>query len=108
MFLEEEKKRSSTPTVDTECSLRREYCSQVERHFQELRGAPAFLLSPSDWKLADAWQRSKVPIEAVFRGIDRAFLRHQGKRLRFEAVNSLLYCKPEILEELEKMRRETA
>jgi hypothetical protein len=85
-------------------SMARQYLDAVERHFQTLRGTPGFLLTPSDWKLVERWQGSSIPLAVVLRGLDAAFRKHQARRGRFDAVNSLVYCAPHVLAEWTKMR----
>ena len=49
------------------------YFTQIEEHFQRVRGTSLFLLSPLDWALLESWKSSGVPLEAVLRGVDIAF-----------------------------------
>src|SRR5436190_1286643 len=49
------------------------YFTEIEEHFQRARGTGLFLLSPLDWALVEAWKDSGIPLEAVLRGIDKAF-----------------------------------
>jgi len=44
----------------------------IEEYFWKKRGAH-LLVSPLDWAIMETWQRAGVPLEAVLKGIDRAF-----------------------------------
>jgi hypothetical protein len=76
------------------------YFTAIEDHFRSARGTGLFLLSPTDFKLAKAWQDGGVPLEAVLRGIDRAFENRRKYASRSgETVNSLAYCTQTVLAE---------
>ena len=49
------------------------YFTEIETHFQRVRGTSLFLLSPLDWALVEAWKNGGVPLEAVY-GADGAEL----------------------------------
>lgn len=70
------------------------YFTEVEDHFQRVRGTGLFLLSPLDWALIEAWKNAGIPLEAVLRGIDTAFekWRKRPARARTQMVNSIAYC----------------
>lgn len=70
------------------------YFTEVEDHFQRVRGTGLFLLSPLDWALIEAWKNAGIPLEAVLRGIDQAFekWRKRPARARTQSVNSIAYC----------------
>lgn len=68
------------------------YFTEIEEHFQRARGTSLFLLSPLDWALIETWKDADVPLEAVLRGIDSAFLKWHSKKKKLQAVNSLAYC----------------
>jgi hypothetical protein len=50
------------------------YFTEIEEHFQRQRGTSLFLLSPLDWALIEMWKDAGIPVEAVLRGIDAAFV----------------------------------
>jgi hypothetical protein len=92
------------------------YFTEVEEHFQRVRGTGLFLLSPLDWALLESWKGAEVPLEAVLRGIDSAFEKWRGRRVKTQMVNSLAFCAQAVLTEAQimagtaqpKTRRETA
>ncbi len=73
------------------------YFTEVEEHFQRVRGTALFLLSPLDWALIETWKDSGVPLEAVLRGIDAAFEKWRARKSKVRMVNSLAYCAQEVL-----------
>lgn len=77
------------------------YFTEIEEHFQRARGTGLFMLSPLDWSLIEAWKNAGVPLEAVLRGIDRAFEKWRSGKKRTQAVNSLAYCTQAIMKEAE-------
>ena len=79
------------------------YYTEVEEHFQRVRGTGLFLLSPIDWTLIETWKNGGVPIEAVLRGIESAFEKWSEKKTRIRQVNSLAYCAQAVHEEAQKM-----
>ena len=79
------------------------YFTETEEHFQKARGTGLFLMSPLDWALVESWKNSAVPLEAVLRGIDEAFLKWRSKKTKTQMVNSLAYCSQAILSEAERM-----
>lgn len=81
------------------------YFTEVEEHFQQVRGSGLFLLSPVDWALVEAWKNSEVPLEAVLRGIDSAFEKWRSKKTRARQVNSVAYCAQAVQEEAEAMAK---
>jgi hypothetical protein len=92
------------------------YFTEIEEHFQRARGSGLFMLSPLDWALIETWKNAEVPLEAVLRGIDEAFARWRGRRVKTQMVNSLAFCAQAVLAEAQIMagtaqpraRRETA
>jgi hypothetical protein len=92
------------------------YFTEVEDHFQRVRGTSLFLLSPLDWALLESWKNSGVPLEAVLRGIDEAFEKWRSRKVKTQMVNSLAFCAQAVLTEAQIMteaapqraRRETA
>ena len=55
------------------------YFTEIEEYFWKKRGAH-LLVSPLDWAIMEAWQKAGVPLEAVLKGIDRAFESYQRSR----------------------------
>ncbi len=92
------------------------YYTEIEEHFQKARGTSLFLLSPLDWALIESWKNAGVPLEAVLRGIDAAFEKWRGRRVKTQMVNSLAFCAQAVLTEAQVMsgtaqpraRRDTA
>ena len=79
------------------------YFTEIEEHFQRVRGTSLFLLSPLDWALIESWKNSGVPLEAVLRGIDLAFEKWRAKRSRIQVVNSIAYCTQAVMTEAQRM-----
>lgn len=79
------------------------YFTEVEEHFQRVRGTGLFLLSPLDWALVESWKNAGIPLEAVLRGIDAAFEKWRSRRTKFRMINSLAYCAQAVMEEAEAM-----
>ena len=75
------------------------YFTEVEEHFQLVRGSCLFLLSPLDWALLETWKNAGVPLEAVLRGIDAAFEKWRAKKVKTLMVNSLAFCAQAVLTE---------
>ena len=79
------------------------YFTEVEEHFQRARGTSLFLLSPLDWALLESWKNSRVPLEAVLRGIDEAFDKWRSRKVKTQMVNSLAFCAQAVLTEAQIM-----
>jgi hypothetical protein len=79
------------------------YFTEIEEHFQRARGTGLFLLSPLDWALIESWKNSGVPLEAVMRGIDAAFEKWRGRKVKTQMVNSLAFCAQAVLTEAQIM-----
>jgi hypothetical protein len=84
------------------------YFTEIETRFQERRGS-ILMLSTLDWALIEIWREAGIPIEAVLRGIDAAFDKHDaqaqragGRRVR--KVNGLAWCAQAVLEAVELSR----
>lgn len=75
------------------------YYTEIEEHFWRKRGAH-LLVSPLDWAIVETWQKAGVPLEAVLKGIDRAF--ESWSRSRRAAggrqLKSLAYCVDAVLD----------
>ncbi len=69
------------------------YFTEIEEHFWRKRGAH-LLVSPLDWAIVETWQKAGVPLEAVLKGIDRAFesYAHSRRALAGRPLKSLVYC----------------
>ncbi len=75
------------------------YFTEIEEYFWRKRGAH-LLVSPLDWAIVETWQKAGVPIEAVLRGIDRAF-ESWGRSRRAAGgrqLKSLAYCVDAVLD----------
>ena len=73
------------------------YFTEIEEHFQRARNTGMFLFSPLDWAIIETWKEAGVPLEAVLKGIDRAFEKWHAKKTKARMVNSLAYCAQEVL-----------
>jgi hypothetical protein len=85
------------------------YFTEIEEHFWRKRGAH-LLVSPLDWAILETWQKSAIPLEAVLRGIDRAFESY-GRSRRGAAgrpLKSLAYCVDAVLEAAAEVQEATA
>ena len=76
------------------------YFTEVEEHFQRVRGTGLFLISPLDWALLESWKNAGVPLTAVLRGIDAAFEKWRGRKSKTQMVNSLAFCAQAVLREV--------
>jgi hypothetical protein len=83
------------------------YFTEIEDRFQQRRGS-LLMLSTLDWALIETWREAGVPLEAVLRGIDAAFDKHDAQRLRSarrpRKVNGLAWCAQAVLEAVEQSR----
>jgi len=79
------------------------YFTEVEECFRRCRGTPT-LLSPLDWALIESWKEAGRPLDAVLRGIERAFEKFKKRPQRFRMVNSLAYCSQEVDRAAEEIR----
>src|SRR5438270_9590339 len=76
------------------------YFTEIEEYFWKKRGSH-LLVSPLDWAIMETWQRAGVPLEAVLKGIDRAFESYgRSRRGAGRPLKSLAYCTDAILEAL--------
>jgi hypothetical protein len=77
------------------------YFTEIEVRFQQRRGS-LLMLSTLDWALIEAWRDAGVPLEAVLRGIDSAFDKHDAQKLRGRGrtrkVNGLAWAAQAVLE----------
>jgi hypothetical protein len=72
------------------------YERAVEEAFNRRRGAP-HLLSPRDWGILTAWREAGVPLRIVLQGIDNAFDSFERRGPTARKINSLAYCRQEVL-----------
>jgi hypothetical protein len=79
------------------------YFTEIEEHFQRVRGSGLFMLSPLDWSLIETWKNSGVPLEAALRGIDEAFEKWRSRKSKIQMVNSLAYCAQVVLSQAQIM-----
>ena len=81
------------------------YFTEIEERFQQRRGS-LLMLSTLDWALIETWREAGVPLEAVLRGIDSAFDKHDVKALRVGArtrkVNGLAWVAQSVMEAVEQ------
>lgn len=73
------------------------YFTEVEERFRQARDSSMFYLSPLDWALVETWKDSGIPLEAVLKGIDRAFEAYHARRRRPTTVNSVAYCSQQVM-----------
>jgi len=81
------------------------YFTEVEEHFQRVRGTGLFLMSPLDWALIESWKNAGIPLEAVLRGIDAAFEKSRTKKQLGRRINSLAYCAQAVAEEAQAIAK---
>jgi len=83
------------------------YFTEIEERFQQRRGS-LLMLSTLDWALIETWREAGIPLEAVLRGIDSAFDKHDAKVLRAAGrarkVNGLAWCAQSVMEAVEQAR----
>jgi hypothetical protein len=79
------------------------YYTEIEEHFQRVRGTFLFRLSPLDWALVETWNNAGIPLEAVLRGIDEAFAKWRSRKVKTQMVNSLAFCAQAVLTEAQVM-----
>ncbi len=81
------------------------YFTEIEERFQQRRGS-LLMLSTLDWALIEVWREAGVPLEAVLRGIDNAFDKHDQKSLRSPGrtrkVNGLAWCAQSVMQAVEQ------
>jgi hypothetical protein len=83
------------------------YFTEIEERFQQRRGS-LLMLSTLDWALIETWREAGVPLEAVLRGIDTAFDKHDAKTARAGSrarkVNGLAWCAQAVMEAVEQAK----
>jgi len=84
------------------------YFTEIEEYFWKKRGAH-LLVSPLDWAIMEAWHKAGVPLEAVLKGIDKAFESYQrSRRGAGKVLKSLAYCTDAVLEAAEEQQEAAA
>ena len=84
------------------------YFTEIEEYFWKKRGAH-LLVSPLDWAIMEAWHKADVPLEAVLKGIDRAFESYRrSRRGAGKPLKSLAYCTDAVLEAAEEQMEAAA
>lgn len=84
------------------------YFTEIEEYFWKKRGAH-LLVSPLDWAIMETWQRAGVPLDAVLKGIDRAFESYgRSRRGAGKPLKSLAYCTDAVLEAAEEAQEAAA
>jgi len=84
------------------------YFTEIEEYFWKKRGAH-LLVSPLDWAIMETWQKAGVPLEAVLKGIDRAFESYQrSRRGAGKPLKNLAYCVDAVLEAAEEQAESAA
>ncbi|TCK71784.1 hypothetical protein [Acidipila rosea] len=81
------------------------YFTEIEEHFQRRRGS-LLLLSTLDWALIETWREAGIPLEAVLRGIDAAFDKHDARKAgtRTRRVNGLAWCAQAVMQAVEELQ----
>jgi len=88
------------------------YFTEIETRFLERRGS-ILMLSTLDWALIETWREAGVPLQAVLRGIDDAFDKHDAQSLRIQnlrgahrprKVNGLAWCAQAVLHAVEQAK----
>jgi len=85
------------------------YFTEIEEYFWKKRGCH-LLVSPLDWAIMETWQKAGVPLEAVFKGIDRAFDSYARSRRggSGKPLKSLAYCTDPVLAAAEEANEAAA
>ena len=82
------------------------YFTEIEDRFSRRRGS-ILLLNTLDWALIETWREAGIPLEAVLRGIDNAFDKHdlkvQKTGSRSRKVNGLAWCAQAVMQAAEEM-----
>jgi hypothetical protein len=85
------------------------YFTEIEERFQKRRGS-LLLLSTLDWALIETWREAGIPLDAVLRGIDAAFDKHEARqqRARMRRINGLAWCAQAVMEAAEGLGEASA
>jgi len=81
------------------------YFTEIEQRFQQRRGS-LLMLSTLDWALIETWREAGIPLEAVLRGIDDAFDKHDAQKLRaggrrVRKINGLAWAAQSVIQATE-------
>ena len=79
------------------------YFTEIEEHFCQRRGS-VLLVSTLDWALMETWKEAGIPLEAVLRGIDAAFDKHDARPRKTQKINGLAWCSQAVLTAAEEMK----
>jgi hypothetical protein len=79
------------------------YFTEIEEHYLRRRGG-GLLLSTLDWALIETWKDAGIPLEAVLRGIDLTFERHERHPSKTRKINGLGFCSQEVLTAAEDLK----
>jgi hypothetical protein len=81
-----------------------EYFSEIEERFSRRRGS-ILLLNTLDWALIETWREAGIPLEAVLRGIDAAFDKHDARvqKSRQRKINGLVWCAQAVMQSAEEL-----
>ena len=83
------------------------YFTEIEEYFWKKRGSH-LLVSPLDWAIMETWQKAGVPLEAAFKGIDRAFESYsRSRRGAGRPLKSLAYCTDAVLDAAQEAQEAT-
>ena len=83
------------------------YFTEIEEYFWKKRGSH-LLVSPLDWAIMETWQKAGVPLEAAFKGIDRAFASYGRSRRGGKPLKSLAYCTDAVFQAAEESQQAAA
>lgn len=85
------------------------YFTEIEEYFWRKRGAH-LLVSPLDWAIVETWQKAGIPLEAVLKGIDRAFesWARSKRAAGGQQLKSLAYCVDAVLDAAEEAQEAAA
>jgi hypothetical protein len=80
------------------------YFTEIETRFQQRRGS-ILMLSTLDWALIETWREAGIPLEAVLRGIDNAFDKHDAQKARagsrVRKINGLAWAAQAVIQATE-------
>jgi hypothetical protein len=84
------------------------YFTEIEEYFWKKRGAH-LLVSPLDWAIMETWQKAGIPLEAVLKGIDKAYESYQrSRRGAGKPLKTLAYCTEAVIEAAEEQLESAA
>ena len=84
------------------------YFTEIEEYFWKKRGSH-LLVSPLDWAIMETWQKAGVPLDAVLKGIDKAFESYgRSRRGAGKPLKSLAYCTDAVLDAAEEANEAAA